>query len=283
MFHVEKMSDDDFEFAVDLTDSVDWGFVEDDFKFMMRLEPEGCFVLYNDEVKIGIATTISYDGMGWFGNLIVEHQHRGKGAGAFLVRHALKYLVNKGANFVGLYSYVSKVPFYESLGFTRNIGYKAMRAEKLSPSELLKNNSEIQEASKQDLKNLVEYDKGRFGADRGKLLKAIMAIPRNMCYLSYKNSRLRGYIMAKVYKGVAEIGPLVCERKKNNLELGLLQAVFGEIEGYDVSLCLPEKESNVLDFLQKWGFVDDFPLTRMFFNRTTSTEAIASAESLERG
>jgi hypothetical protein len=158
-----------------------------------------------------------------------------------------------------------------------------MRAEKLFPSELLKSTSEIQEASKQDLKNLIEYDKRHFGANRGKLLKAIMNIPRNMCYLSYENSRLRGYVVAKVYKGVAEIGPLVCERTQSNLELSLLQAVFGEIEGYDVSLCLPEKESNILNFLQKWGFVDNFPVTRMFFNLTTGTEVITLPESLERG
>jgi hypothetical protein len=281
MFHVEKMVPDDFGFAVGLTDTVNWGFVEEDFGFMQRLEPEGCFILYDDDARIGISTTISYGRIGWFGNLIIAEQCRNKGAGSFLVRHSLEYLSAKETCTVGLYAYVDKIPFYEALSFIKGIDYEVMRAKKLFPSELFRN-ADVQEASKSDLSELVAFDQRYFGGSREKLLKAIMAVPSNICYLSYGKNRLKGYVMAKVYGGVAEIGPLVCERTRDNIELCLLQAIFREIEGFDVSLCALKK-GEVLSFIQKCGFVNDFPVVRMFFNPMIGNDCITLAESLERG
>jgi N-acetylglutamate synthase-like GNAT family acetyltransferase len=282
MFHVEKMQPQDYRFAEELTDTVDWGFVQEDFEFINRLEPEGCLVLCDDSERIGIATTIAYGKVGWFGNLIVTEQCRRRGGGAILVKHALNYLSSRDVTNVGLYAYLNRIPFYESLGFARNADYSVLSAEELASSRL-QQRIEVDEASKNELKDIIAFDSECFGYCREKLLAAIMSVPRNICYIGHGKNGIEGYVMAKVYKGFAEVGPLVCRGTKKNVELSLLEAVFCEIEGFTAALCVPKNENQILDYARKCGFMESFPVVRMFFNPLSDTDCTTIAESLERG
>src|SRR3989337_3108392 len=100
MFYVARMRAEDFSFAVQLANSMDWNMSEEDFEFMLELEPDGCFVLFENGERLGLATSISYEKVGWFGNLIVNENYRKKGAGTFLAKHAMNYLENKGVETV---------------------------------------------------------------------------------------------------------------------------------------------------------------------------------------
>lgn len=91
MFQVKKMTTKDFDFAVRLTDTMNWQLTEEDFEFMLRLEPEGCSVLLHNSRRVGILTTISFDKTGWIGNVIVDEDCRKRGAGSLLVKHAMDY------------------------------------------------------------------------------------------------------------------------------------------------------------------------------------------------
>jgi hypothetical protein len=52
MFSVRRMSSEDIEFAVRITDTMNWNLTEQDFAFMMQLEPEGCFTLLCNSKKL---------------------------------------------------------------------------------------------------------------------------------------------------------------------------------------------------------------------------------------
>jgi predicted GNAT family acetyltransferase len=96
------MTTEDFGFATELANTMDWNMAIEDFQFMTSLEPGGCFVLFDDSKPIGIATCNSYGKVGWFGNLIMKEEYRGKGAGSQLVKHAIDYLHDKGVETIGL-------------------------------------------------------------------------------------------------------------------------------------------------------------------------------------
>ena len=46
MFHVEEMTSADFEFAVNLANTMSWGMTVEDFMYSVSLEPNGCFVAF---------------------------------------------------------------------------------------------------------------------------------------------------------------------------------------------------------------------------------------------
>jgi predicted N-acetyltransferase YhbS len=279
MYHVRKMVEEDLEYAVQLTDTKSWNLIEEDFRLMLNLEPEGCFVLLNDSQRIGIITSISFGRIGWFGNLIVEEQHQRKGAGSLLVHHVIDYLTSKRVKVVGLYSYVDSVPFYEKLGFKYDSDFIVLEGK--APAFSVEAN--IREVKPENFEKIVEFDSSCLNAPRKKLLEAIFHNDNNLCYLSVENGEMLGYIMAKVYEGMAEVGPLMCDPECSDVAINLVKTVLNVLKGFEVSFCVPKKESAMIDFLTKSGISERFHVTRMFSKPISLKDCVYIAESLERG
>jgi predicted N-acetyltransferase YhbS len=273
------MSAEDFAFAVDITDQMNWDLTEADFAFMLRLEPEGCFVLLDGSEKVGIATSVSFDQLGWFGNLIVHGDKRGKGGGSLLVNHALKYLMAKMVKSVGLYAYTSKIPFYTRLGFKYDSDFIVLKGRGTSSSVTMG----VSEAGKESLKQIVDFDQDCFGASRRKVLEPILLDPGNLCYIILENKQLQGFAAAKVYDRTAELGPVVCSSGRSDVAISLINAALNRLRGSEVSLCLHEREASILDTLIKRGFSESFKVSRMFYGSAIRKDCIYAAESLERG
>lgn len=279
MFRVEKMSAEDFDFAVQITDQMNWNLTAADFEFMVELEPNGCFVLREDSERIGLAATVNFGKVGWFGNLIVNESHRKKGAGSQLVKHSVKYLTSRHAKTIGLYAYFDKIPFYKRLGFEYDSEFTVLKGKGSSlPVE-----SAVRKAKEQDLQEIIEFDRSCFGASRRKLLEPIILDKDNLCYVSVEGDQMVGYVVAKVYRQMGEIGPLMCRRKREDVAINLLRMVLSRLEGHEVSMYVPNKESVVLDTLSKLGFTKSFRVARMFFGSPIVKDCINMAESLERG
>lgn len=279
MLHLKNMSLEDLEFAVRITDSMSWNLLEEDFKFMMHLEPDGCFVLLSDLERIGIATTISFDKVGWIGNVIVSESHRKQGAGSLLVRHCVKYLASKNVETIGLYSYIDKVAFYRRLGFEYNSEFTVLKGKGFSSSP----KAGLREVTKEDIQEIIDYDHSCFGASRRKLLEPILLDPHNLYYMAIEDGRISGYAAAKVYEEVAEVGPVVCRQGRNNIAIDLLKAMLHRLRGFEVAMCVPKKENTILNMLKRAKFSENFRVAKMFFGPPVVKDCIYMAESLERG
>jgi ribosomal protein S18 acetylase RimI-like enzyme len=279
MFHVKNMSLGDLEFAVRITDTMNWNLVEKDFKFMMQLEPEGCFVLLSNSESVGIATTISFDKLGWIGNVIVSESHRKQGAGSLLVRHCVKYLTSKNVGTVGLYSYMDKIQFYKRLGFEYDTEFIFLKGKGFSSPI----KAGLKKAAKEDIHKVIDYDHSCFGFSRRKLLEPILLDPNNLCYMSIEDGRILGYAAAKVYEESAEIGPLVCPQGHSDIAIDLLKTTLNRLEGFEVSMYIPKKEHVILNMLVEAGFSENLDVARMFFGQPVIEDCICMAESAERG
>jgi ribosomal protein S18 acetylase RimI-like enzyme len=278
MFHVEKMTARDFDFAVRLTDTMNWQLTEEDFKFMLRLEPEGCFVLLDDSRRVGVLTTISFDRIGWIGNVIVDEEYRKKGAGSMLVKHAMDYLASR-VETVGLYAYMNTISFYSRLGFTYDSDFVILQGKASSSPK----KTTLRKANEEDVSAIIECDELCFGASRKKLLEPIMINGNNLCYVSFEDGEMLGYAMAKVYEGAAELGPLVCREDCGNVAIDLLKTILTNLNNFDFLACVPAKESLILDFLKNSGLVEKFRVARMFSQPIALKKCVYMAESAERG
>ena len=279
MFQVRSMTPEDFAFAIQITDQIGWGLAKEDFKFMIELEPKGSFILLDDSEKIGIATTVSFGKIGWFGNLIVSEKRRKEGAGSLLVKHAIKYLTSKKVETIGLYAYMERIPFYKRLGFQLDSGFTVLKGTAFS-SQVKPN---LKRAEKQDISKIIDYDSSCFGASRRKLLEPILSDQDNLCYMHVEGGQISGYAVAKVYRGVAELGPLMCQQRRGDVAINLLRTILRKLKGREVSMCVAEKEKLLLNKLKESEFSESFRVARMFLGRPVGGNCIYVAESLERG
>ncbi len=138
----------------------------EDFQFITKLEPEGCFVLFDDTKPVGIATCISYGKVGWFGNLIVKEEYRGKGAGSLLVKHAIDYLQCEGVETIGLYAYPNLIGFYSNLGFRYDEDFLVVH----TPSLGLLPPESLPTLETQQIEKILSFDRKCFGGNRKRLL-----------------------------------------------------------------------------------------------------------------
>jgi ribosomal protein S18 acetylase RimI-like enzyme len=269
----------DFSFAVQLANTMNWNMATEDFEFMVKLEPRGCFILFHDYERFGIATSVSFGKVGWFGTLIVKEDVRREGAGRLLTRHAIDHLRNMGVETIGLYAYPHLVKFYESLGFEPDIDFSVLIGKAVFPAS----QRMLREAEKQDIPEITDFDRQCFGANRKKLLEPILLNNGNLCYISTENNEINGYVAAKVSAKMAEVGPLICHANHVTEAILLLKTILKRLNGLEVFMCIPKKENALLNMLHKAGLREDFHVVRMFLGSPIAKNCLYAAESLERG
>jgi len=153
------MRPEDFLFASELANTMNWNMAPEDFQFMSQLEPEGCLVLFDDSKPSGVATCISYGKMGWFGNLIVKKEIHHKGAGSLLVKQAINYLQSKGVETIGLYAYPDLLNFYGNLGFKADERFIVLQAQTLNSSKT----KPLPRIGKLHFRSITKFDEECFG------------------------------------------------------------------------------------------------------------------------
>jgi len=281
MYKIKTLSREDYKFAVQITDTMNWNLTPEDFQFMKTLEPEGCFILLHDTQKIGLATTINYGKLGWIGNLIVKENHRRKGAGTILAKHAMNYLKNKGAQTIGLYSYKNTVGFYTKLGFNKHLEFTVLKG-KAHPSANAETPPEIKDA-RDKISDIVDFDAQHFGASRTKLLRKIAEAENSLVYCYAEKGEIVGYAMAKTYSRQAEIGPLTCRNTRLDAAETLLDTMLQKTVNRQVTICIQKTRKTLISRLLKAGLEQSFNVQRMLQGPLTFKNCIYIAESLERG
>lgn len=280
MFHAEKMQLADLPFAVKLANTMKWGMSTEDFQFSMNVEPEGCFVLFDGQEPVGVATTINYGAVGWFGNLVISQKYKKKGAGTFLLTHAINYLQSKCVSRIGLYSYPHLLDFYGKLGFKQDIEFVVLKAKTISTTE---GRQQAKQAHLQDLQRIIDFDKQFFGASRKKVLEQIFLCKQKFFRLIQENSSAVGYAVAKNVSGTAEVGPLVCDKKHPKEAVTLLRGILSKLNGAEGIMCVPATQEALIETAISAGFREEFRVVRMFLGSHVGEDCWYLAESLERG
>jgi predicted N-acetyltransferase YhbS len=279
MFQIRTLKKEDFDFAVELANTMDWNMAIEDFKFMASLEPNGCFILTDDSKPVGIATCNAFGEVGWFGNLVVEERYRKRGAGSMLVRHALQYLQENGVKTVGLYAYPNLNSFYGRFGFRHDEDFSFLKAEGVAQIAT----KPLAMIDDKRLPEVVEFDCKFFGGNRKKLLESIITLSGNLGYYAKDQGEIVGYVAATIYETMAWIGPLICHPARYDVAVSLVKAVLSQLNGKDVYAVVSKKDTQLMDTLLGVGLRESFFVSRMFLGTSIAKNCIYMAESLERG
>lgn len=273
------MRSSDFAFAIRLTDTMQWDLTEKDFRFMMTLEPEGSFVALDGPTRIGVITTVRFGEIGWIGNVMMKPSHRSKGVGAKLVKHAMRYLAEKGVAAIGLYSYENTVQFYEKLGFKPDLSFVRFVGH---GSTAHFNARLVEKMTKGDLQAAIDFDNSCMGWNRERLLKRVFRASKDLCYVARESSALVGFVMADWYR--QEIGPLVCQPNREEDALNLINAELSKLADTEVRIGVSESKRKIADALRNMDFREEFKVVRMYWGKKLKgLNCLLAMESLERG
>jgi GNAT superfamily N-acetyltransferase len=269
----------DFPFAVELANTSNWDMAVVDFEYMSMLEPDGCFVLWQNHERVGMATCINYEKVGWFGNLAVKSEFRRKGAGTLLVKHAVRYLRSKGVEVIGLYAYQHLVGFYRNIGFKPHDDFVVLNGT----TQRTKSTTKFPEAVEKDARTLTYFDSCCMGWNRKKLFERMLCEEGNICYYCAEKDQIQGFIMAKAYGQMAEIGPLVCKLDQKHVAVSLVKKTLAKVDGSDLYAYVPSNEAEILELFLKAGLSEKFRVTRMFLGSIIAESCVYMPESMERG
>jgi GNAT superfamily N-acetyltransferase len=95
-----------------------WNQTPDDWRRLLELEPEGCFLAEVDGELAGTVTTTAYgQDLAWIGMMLVHPKHRRQGIATRLMSQAIEYLRGRAVRCLRLDATPAGYPLYEKLGF----------------------------------------------------------------------------------------------------------------------------------------------------------------------
>lgn len=277
---IRVMEPRDIPFAIRLTDTEGWGFTRQDFLRLLHLDPSGSFVAVNRNRKVGLINTTTYDRVAWIGNVIVAKSMRSQGVGNQLLKSAISHIEAKGIKKIGLYSYIETRSLYKKFGFVekahflRYVGTAKARAE-----------GGVEPYRSNRLNDIVKFDRGRFGADRRKLLTLLCNEFPNLCFISEDYGKVVGYVIAKGAQSGYEIGPWICDHIGSGSAEALLETELNQMKGKKVEITVPKRNRHVARVLRRLGFSLVGEVAEMFRGGypTHRLDTIYAAGGLEKG
>lgn len=204
-----------------------------EFFHILSVDPEGSFILSEDNNMIGCITTYSYPSSAWIGNFIVAPEYRKMGHGTLLFQKALNYLQNKPTVFLN--ASPMAIGIYKKYGF-QEIGL-INRWQKDTPS--LKGEISGMKAGRHTLDHIIDFDRQLWQDDRTTLLSKFWS-GRNC----FEHRRPYGYILFGKVGKFRVIGPWGMAGKDIAVAEKLLKGVFNMV-GKKETLVLDVPKANM--------------------------------------
>jgi len=260
---VRLWTEDDIEYVFQSITSEDWGHTRRDIERCWRLEPNGCFIAELESDPVGHVSTINYGKLAWLGLFVVNPEKRGRGIGATLMRRAIDYLEQAGAETIRLEAEEAAVTLYRRLGFKEE--FDSLRfsghTNRHHKEPVRKGIEHMQD---EDIERLVDLDSKYFGSQRFRVLKRLFDDDQRYCFIAKEGRETIGYLMCRQTRNAFWIGPWICEDPSRSGEL--LEACLSAIKDEETQLRFgfPSRNESMPTLLKKKGFVSTGKSIRMF-------------------
>jgi GNAT superfamily N-acetyltransferase len=256
MVDLDFMTDDDVCFAADLSTAEGWGFYDVDFKRLVALDPEGCFIARREGERVGMVCTVSYDTHAFIGCLIVLRKARGRDVGLTLMRAAIQHLEKRHITTIELDGVINAVPMYRKLGFKdKYLSYRLMTTGQQMDSVAALFPSA-------DSSDILRFDLAKTGIERGAVLnRLLLEYPDEVC--TVRHDGIVGYGLIRQREGgFYMIGPLVAEDDRIADEL--VRRLLGRAGEARIMVGVPGVARTAVDVLLRNGFCYTQPSLRMY-------------------
>ena len=255
------MSEADLVGADELRGVVGWNQTQQDWRRLLALQPQGCFVAFCNGALVGTVTTTAYGtDLAWIGMMLVHPEHRRKGIGKRLMNRALEHLKELRVRCVKLDATPAGRPLYEQLGFvaesTLQRWQRAVVDEILAKSMI---SEQTRELRVENWPRVEAIDAAGLGARRPQLLR-LLAEGSRRALVWPATGQVLGFGFVRSGANSDYLGPLACTRDD-----GLAALVSSLMDGTEPSVTwdIPDANEPAKSAAGRYGFGPVRPLTRM--------------------
>lgn len=247
---IMAMNTSDLGFAYHLAYDIEkWTTTQSDFQRLIDFTPNGCFIAYSDNTKIGMVSTTIYDNAAWIGSLIVLPEYRGKGIGTMLMEKTIHFLEDNQVETIRLDAVLEVIPLYKKLGFKEE--YESLRYTSFGRE---RDAQKLKRMEESELADVIFLDKKYTGLKREKVLRRVYLDFPDYNFLIRKNGRAHGFIMAKNLNSVIKIGPWICDPNYPQFADILIGNVINKIASKKIWVGIPAGNDQSVNILDKLGF-----------------------------
>jgi len=255
------MREADIPHAETIRHLVGWNQTGADWRRLLALAPDGCFVAEAGGVPVGTATTTRYaSGLAWIGMLLVHPDQRRQGIGGALLWEALRHLQRVGVGCIALDATPAGQPLYSGTGFVPV--WELARWQGDMPAGLpLPGPGILTEIPSDAWPTLVELDRRAFGAARPALLRALAAQSSRVAVVFDEVGDLLGFGMLRQGTRAWMLGPLAASGAESAARL--LAALCAGLPQQPLFWDIPEPNQAAAQLAQSLGCARQRTLARM--------------------
>lgn len=264
-FEIRLLTETDLPAAMALKEAAGWNQTEQDWRLLLRLQPDGCFALQAEGRVVASATAYCYgQDLAWIGMVLTLPDFRGRGFGSRVFAAAVEFCRQRGIRSIKLDATDLGRPLYARAGFVGE--YEVERWGGVAPSapaqaEISVPTGEgVVELTETRLEALLTRDTAAFGAPRAELLRALRDVADWAACLQRGGAPV-AYALARPGTKSHYFGPCVAPDAADSG--ALLGAFFARHAGQAVFVDVPAPNAVARELLRGFGLEVRRTLLRM--------------------
>jgi GNAT superfamily N-acetyltransferase len=257
VLRIRGMTIADIPLGMRLKEQSGWNQVEGDWRRLLALQPDGCFVAELDGVSVGTVTTCRFELVAWVAMMLVDKSFRSHGIGRALMCRALDDLDAAGIRTIRLDATPLGRPMYESLDFVAEATF-ARYVGVLPPADEPPRLNETR--APEVLGGLTTLDLHVTGTDRGRLLHGLADEYPDSLRVAFEGGEIAGFLLARPGSKARRIGPCIAGDRAGPLLLDDARRMYA---GEAVTIDSPIANAPAVALAESWGLRVSGLLTRM--------------------
>ncbi len=264
MVSLRQLDIKDIGQAVKLSNAEKWNQTEKDWELLIQNPQNICLAAVDGSRVIGTATAINYKNeVAWIGMVLVDKEYRGQKVSKMLLSALFEQLGS--CRSLKLDATPPGQPVYQKYGFKNEYLVHRYTAPFIPLKSLhFENEISPERVSLSNVKEIIEFDKRVFGANRKQLIRFLINNYPNSAWMLRKEGQITGIALGRKGKRFQQIGPVLASSTEDAKKL--IAKPLEVFENQPVVIDILDDKKELMNWLHTIGFTKQRHFFRMYQN-----------------